>query len=138
MSSKQPIRVAVTGAAGQIGYSLVFPIAAGHVFGPDQPVILQLLELPVALNALNGVRMELEDGAFELLADVVTTSDAEIAFGDADLAMLVGSKPRGPGMERADLIRENGPIFIGQGKAIDAAAKAEMDAATAAAIARAS
>jgi malate dehydrogenase len=125
MSAKAPIRVAVTGAAGQIGYSLLFPIAAGHVFGPDQPVILQLLELPVAANALEGVRMELEDGAFELLSDIVTTSDAEVAFGDADLALLVGSKPRGPGMERADLIRENGPIFVGQGKAIDAAAKAD-------------
>ncbi len=125
MSTKAPIRVAVTGAAGQIGYSLLFPIAAGHVFGPDQPVILQLLELPVAAQALEGVRMELEDGAFELLSDVVTTSDAEVAFGDADLALLVGSKPRGPGMERADLIRENGPIFVGQGKAIDAAASAD-------------
>ena len=123
MSDKTPIRVAVTGAAGQIGYSLLFPIAAGHVFGPDQPVILQLLELPVALDALQGVRMELDDCAFPLLADVVTTSDAEEAFGDADLVMLVGSKPRGPGMMRADLIRENGPIFVGQGKAIDAAAK---------------
>ena len=119
MSAKKPIRVAVTGAAGQIGYSLLFPIAAGHVFGPDQPVILQLLELPGALNAVEGVRMELEDGAFELLAGVVTTSDAAVGFGDADVAMLVGSKPRGPGMERADLIRENGPIFIGQGTAID-------------------
>jgi len=125
MSAKEPIRVAVTGAAGQIGYSLLFPIAAGHVFGPDQPVILQLLELPVAINALNGVSMELEDGAFDLLAGIVTTSDAEVAFGDADLALLVGSKPRGPGMERADLIRENGPIFVGQGKAIDAAAKTD-------------
>lgn len=123
MSEKTPIRVAVTGAAGQIGYSLLFPIAAGHVFGADQPVILQLLELPVALNALEGVRMELDDCAFPLLADIVTTSDAETAFGDADLCLLVGSKPRGPGMLRADLIRENGPIFVGQGKAIDAAAK---------------
>lgn len=122
MSSKTPIRVAVTGAAGQIGYSLLFPIAAGHVFGPEQPVILQLLELPVALGALEGVRMELDDCAFPLLADIVTTSDAEVAFGDADLCLLVGSKPRGPGMLRADLIRDNGPIFVGQGKAIDAAA----------------
>jgi len=122
MSNKAPIRVSVTGAAGQIGYSLLFPIAAGHVFGPDQPVILQLLELPMAINALEGVKMELQDGSFDLLQDVVTTSDAEVAFGDSDLALLVGSKPRGPGMERADLIRENGPIFIGQGKAIDAAA----------------
>lgn len=121
--SKKPIRVAVTGAAGQIGYSLVFPIAAGHVFGPDQPVILQLLELPVALDALQGVRMELLDCAYPLLAGVQVASDAEEAFGDADVAMLVGSKPRGPGMERADLIRSNGPIFIGQGKALDAAMK---------------
>ncbi len=120
--SKAPIRVAVTGAAGQIGYSLLFPIAAGHVFGPEQPVILQLLELPVALGALDGVRMELDDCAFPLLADVITTSEAETAFGDADLALLVGSKPRGPGMLRADLIRSNGPIFTGQGKALDAAA----------------
>ena len=118
--SKQPIRIAVTGAAGQIGYSLLFPIASGQIFGPDQPVILQLLELPVAINALEGVRMELDDGAFPLLQNVVTTSDAEVAFGDVDIALLVGSKPRGPGMERADLIRENGPIFVGQGKAIDA------------------
>ncbi|MCA9537355.1 MAG: malate dehydrogenase [Myxococcales bacterium] len=130
MSSKTPLRVAVTGAAGQIGYSLVFPIAAGHVFGPDQPVILQLLELPVALGALEGVRMELDDCAYPLLDNVVTTSDAEVAFGDADLVLLVGSKPRGPGMERADLIRENGPIFIGQGKAIDAAAKASVKVLT--------
>ncbi len=120
--SKQPIRVAVTGAAGQIGYSLLFPIASGEVFGPDQPVILQLLELPVALGALQGVEMELRDCAFPLLQDVQTSSDLEVAFGDADVAMLVGSKPRGPGMERADLIRENGPIFTGQGKALDAVA----------------
>ena len=120
--AKSPIRVAVTGAAGQIGYSLVFPIAAGHVFGPDQPVILQLLELPVALDALNGVKMELLDGAFPLLAGIEVSSDMEEAFGDANVAMLVGSKPRGPGMERADLIRQNGPIFVGQGKALDTAA----------------
>ncbi|MCB9543682.1 MAG: malate dehydrogenase [Myxococcales bacterium] len=130
MSDKTPLRVAVTGAAGQIGYSLLFPIAAGHVFGPDQPVILQLLELPVALGALEGCKMELDDCAYPLLADIVTTSDAEVAFGDADLVMLVGSKPRGPGMQRADLIRENGPIFVGQGKAIDAAAKASVKVVT--------
>ncbi len=120
--SKQPLRVAVTGAAGQIGYSLLFPIAQGGVFGADQPVILQLLELPFALDALKGVAMELEDCAFPLLQGIVTTSDQETAFGDVDVALLVGSKPRGPGMERADLIRENGPIFVGQGQAIDAAA----------------
>lgn len=130
MSDKTPLRVAITGAAGQIGYSLLFPIAAGHVFGPDQPVILQLLELPVALGALNGVRLELDDCAYPLLADVITTADTETAFGDADLILLVGSKPRGPGMQRADLIRENGPIFIGQGKAIDAAAKASVKVVT--------
>ena len=119
----QRIRVAVTGAAGQIGYSLLFPLASGEVFGKDQPIILQLLELPVALGALQGVQMELQDGAFPLVADIVTTSDADVAFGDADVAMLVGSKPRGKGMERADLIRTNGPIFVGQGKAIDANAR---------------
>jgi malate dehydrogenase len=126
MSSNAPIRVAITGAAGQIGYSLVFPIAAGHVFGPNQKVILQLLELPVAIGALDGVRMEIEDGSFGLVDDIITTSDQEVAFGDADYAMLVGSKPRGPGMERADLIRENGPIFIGQGRAINAAASSDV------------
>ncbi len=128
--SKQPIRVAITGAAGQIGYSLVFPIAAGHVFGPDQPVILQLLELPFALGKLEGVKMELLDAAFPLVQDIVATDDADTAFGDAELVLLVGSKPRGPGMERADLIRENGPIFIGTGKAIDANAKADVKVVT--------
>lgn len=124
--SRTPMRVAVTGAAGQIGYSLLFPIASGQIFGPEQPVILQLLELPVALNALEGVKMELLDGAFPLLADVEVSSDANVAFGDADLVLCVGSKPRGPGMERADLIRENGPIFTGQGKAIDENAKTDV------------
>jgi malate dehydrogenase len=123
MGTKTPIRVAVTGAAGQIGYSLMFPIAAGQIFGPDQPIILQLLELPVALNALEGVKMELSDGAFPLVRDIVTSSDANVAFGDADVCLLVGSKPRGPGMLRADLIRENGPIFVGQGRAIDSSAR---------------
>ena len=126
MGTKTPIRVAVTGAAGQIGYSLLFPIAAGQVFGPDQPVILQLLELPVAINALEGVKMELSDGAFPLVQDIIASSDADVAFGDADVALLVGSKPRGPGMERADLIRENGPIFVGQGRAIDANAREDV------------
>ncbi|MBU0550281.1 malate dehydrogenase [Myxococcota bacterium] len=119
---KAPIRVAVTGAAGQIGYSLLFPIAAGEVFGPEQPVILQLLELPFAIEALKGVEMELRDCAYPLLQDVICTSDVEVGFKDANVAMLVGSKPRGPGMERADLIRENGVIFVGQGKALDAVA----------------
>jgi len=124
--TQQPMRVAVTGAAGQIGYSLLFPIAAGQIFGPEQSVILQLLELPMALNALEGVKMELLDGAFPLVEDVIVSSDANVAFKDADLVLCVGSKPRGPGMERADLIRENGPIFIGQGKAIDANANPDV------------
>lgn len=119
MSTKSPLRVAVTGAAGNIGYSLLFPIAAGQVFGPDQPVILQLLEIPQGLNALEGVKMELQDSAFELVKGITCSSDAEVAFADADVAFLVGSKPRGPGMERADLLSQNGQIFIGQGKALD-------------------
>jgi malate dehydrogenase len=118
--SKAPIRVAITGAAGQIGYSLVFPLASGQVFGPDQPVILQLLELPVALKGLEGVKMELLDAAYPLLQDVIATDSMDTAFGDADVAMLVGSRPRGPGMERADLLKINGAIFTGQGQAIDA------------------
>ncbi len=119
--SKAPIRVAVTGAAGQIGYALLPRIASGQMFGPDQPVILQLLEIPMekAMAALKGVAMELEDCAFPLLQDMVLTSDANEAFKDVSWALLVGSKPRGPGMERGDLIRENGPIFTGQGKAIN-------------------
>lgn len=119
--SKAPIRVAVTGAAGQIGYALLPRIASGQMFGPDQPVILQLLELPLekAMNALKGVAMELEDCAFPLLQDMVLTSDAGVAFKDANWCLLVGSKPRGKGMERNDLIKENGPIFVGQGRAIN-------------------
>jgi malate dehydrogenase len=115
-----PIRVAVTGAAGQIGYALLPRIAAGEMFGPDQPVILQLLEIPheKAMAALNGVAMELDDCAFPLLAGLVLTSEPKVAFKDANWCLLVGSKPRGPGMERNDLIRENGPIFTGQGRAI--------------------
>ncbi len=124
--SKSPIRVAITGAGGQIGYSLVFPIASGAIFGPDQPVALHLLELPVALKGLEGVKMELLDCAYPLLSEVVVTDSAETAFGDVDLALLVGSKPRGPGMERADLLRDNGAIFIGQGRAIDAHAKKDV------------
>jgi malate dehydrogenase len=119
---KAPIRVAVTGAAGQIGYSLLVRIASGAMFGPDQPVILQLLELPDALGKLRGVEMELRDCAYGLLRDVVVSDDANVAFKDADALFLVGSKPRGPGMERADLLKDNGKIFIGQGKAIDAVA----------------
>ena len=112
-------RVAVTGAAGQIGYSLLPRIAAGEIFGPDTPVGLLLLEIPPVLPVLQGVKMELEDCAFPLLQDVVCTDRAEVAFADADLILLVGSKPRGKGMERKDLILENGPIFTGQGRAIN-------------------
>ena len=116
-----PIRVAVTGAAGQICYSLLPRIASGQMFGPDQPVILQLLEIPVdkAQAALKGVAMELDDCAFPLLQGMVLTDDPKVAFKDANWCLLVGSKPRGPGMERADLLKDNGKIFIGQGQAID-------------------
>jgi malate dehydrogenase len=123
MSQKNPIKVAVTGAAGNIGYSLLFPIASGQVFGADQPVELQLLEIPQGLQSLEGVKMELLDSAFSLVTSIKCTSNGDEGFGDADYAFLVGSKPRGPGMERADLIRENGPIFVGQGQAIDRSAK---------------
>ncbi|MCB9830952.1 MAG: malate dehydrogenase [Planctomycetes bacterium] len=116
---KTPLRVAVTGAAGQIGYSLLFRIASGAVFGADQPIILQLLEITPALGALQGVVMELDDCAFPLLQGVVTSDDPKVAFKDVNRAFLVGSKPRGKGMERKDLIRDNGPIFIGQGKALN-------------------
>ncbi len=124
---KAPIRVAVTGAAGQIGYSILPRIAAGEAFGPDQPVILQLLELPVdqVQEALRGVAMELDDCAFPLLHDHVLTGDPRVAFADADWCILVGAKPRGPGMERADLLLDNGSIFIEQGKAIDDVAHAQ-------------
>jgi len=119
--SPKPIRVAVTGAAGNIGYALLPRIASGQMFGPDQPVSLNLIEIPVekAMNALSGVAMELQDCAFPLLQDIVCTSDLEQGFKDVDWALLVGSKPRGPGMERNDLIKENGPIFTGQGRAIN-------------------
>jgi len=116
--ANSPVRVAITGAAGQIGYSLLFRIAAGDLLGPDQPVILQLLEIPSALGALRGVVMELDDCAFGLLAGVVATDDAHEAFGDADVAFLVGSRPRTKGMERGDLLAANGAIFTVQGKAI--------------------
>ncbi len=118
---KQPIRVAVTGPAGQIGYALVFRIASGQMFGADQPVILQLIEVPIekAMNALKGVAMELEDCAFPLLQDMVLTSDPQVGFKDANWSLLVGAKPRGPGMERADLLKDNGKIFIEQGQIID-------------------
>lgn len=118
---KRPIRVAVTGAAGQIGYALLFRIASGAMFGPDQPVILQLIEVPVdkAMKALEGVAMELDDCAFPLLHSMVLTSDPNIGFKDVNWALLVGAKPRGPGMERADLLKDNGKIFTEQGKIID-------------------
>lgn len=121
MAIKKPIRVAVTGAAGNIGYALLFRIASGAMLGPDQPVILQLLEIPTegAQKALKGVAMELDDCAFPLLQDMVLTDDPNTAFRDANWCLLVGSKPRGPGMERADLLKDNGKIFIGQGRAID-------------------
>jgi malate dehydrogenase len=121
---KKPVRVAVTGAAGQIGYALLFRIATGEMLGRDQPVILQLLELPIdkAQAALRGVMMELEDAAFPLLAGMVGTGDPRVAFKDADYALLVGARPRGPGMERKDLLLENAKIFTEQGKALDAVA----------------
>ena len=117
---KQPVRVAITGAAGQIGYQLCFRIAAGDMLGKDQPVILQLLEITPALGALEGVVMELKDSAFPLLQDIVFTDDVNIAFKDTDYALLVGAKPRGPGMERGDLLTENGKIFGPQGAAMNA------------------
>jgi malate dehydrogenase len=119
--SKKPVRVAVTGAAGQIGYALLFRIASGEMLGKDQPVILQLLEIPdeKAQKALKGVIMELEDCAFPLLAGVVPTGDPLVAFKDADYALLVGARPRGPGMERSDLLAANAQIFTAQGKALD-------------------
>jgi malate dehydrogenase len=121
---KKPVRVAVTGAAGQIGYSLLFRIASGEMLGKDQPVILQMLELPLdkAQAALKGVMMEIEDCAFPLVAGMVGTGDAGVAFKDADIALLVGARPRGPGMERKDLLLENAKIFTAQGKALDAVA----------------
>ena len=120
--AKQPVRVAVTGAAGQIGYSLLFRIAAGDMLGKDQPVILQLLEITQALPALKGVVMELEDCAFPLLAGIVTSDDPKVAFRDADVALLVGARPRSKGMERKDLLEANAQIFTVQGRALDAAA----------------
>ncbi len=123
---KAPVRVTVTGAAGQISYSLLFRIAAGQMLGTDQPVILQLLEITPALEALKGVAMELEDCAFPLLAGIVQTDDANVAFKDTDFALLVGARPRGPGMERKDLLEANAAIFSAQGKAIDANASGDI------------
>ena len=116
---KAPVRVAVTGAAGQISYSLLFRIASGDMLGKDQPVILQLLEITPAMQALDGVAMELEDCAFPLLAGIVQSDDPEVAFRDADFALLVGARPRGPGMERKDLLEANANIFSAQGKALN-------------------
>ena len=116
---KQPVRVVVTGAAGQISYSLLFRIAAGEMLGLDQPVILQMLEITPALEALKGVAMELDDCAFPLLHDMVITDDPNVAYKDADYALLVGARPRGPGMERKDLLEANAAIFSVQGKAIN-------------------
>ena len=116
---KQPVRVVITGAAGNIGYAIAFRIAAGDMLGPDQPVILQLLEIPPALGALQGVVMELNDCAFPLLAGVLATDDLIVAFKDANYALLVGARPRGPGMERKDLLTANGAIFGPQGKAMN-------------------
>jgi len=117
--SRSPVRVVITGAAGQIGYQLSFRIASGQMLGPDQPVILQLLEIPPALDALRGVAMELDDCAFPTLAGVIATDDANVAFKDADYALLVGARPRGPGMERNDLLEANAAIFSAQGKAMN-------------------
>ena len=124
--SKAPVRVAVTGAAGNIGYALLFRIANGDMLGPDQPVILHLVDLPQAIDACNGVIMELNDCAFPLLAGAQASADLDEGFGDVDWALLVGAKPRGPGMERADLLKGNGPIFTGQGAAIDRSASEDV------------
>ena len=126
MATLPPVRVAVTGAAGQIGYSLLFRIASGSMLGPDQPVILQMLEITPALGALQGVAMELEDCAFPLLAGMVQTDDADMAFGDADVALLVGAMPRKDGMERSDLLSANGGIFKPQGEALSRSAKRDV------------
>jgi len=116
---KDPVRITITGAAGQIGYALLFRIASGAMLGDDQPVILQLLEIPPAMDAVNGVIMEIDDCAFPLVAGISATSDADVAFKDTDYALLVGSRPRGPGMERQDLIEANAAIFSVQGKALN-------------------
>ena len=123
---KAPVRVAITGAAGQIGYQLAFRIASGQMLGADQPVILQLLEIPPALPALKGVVMELDDCAFAPLVDIVATDDANKAFKDANFALLVGARPRGPGMERNDLLEANAQIFSTQGKAINESANGDI------------
>lgn len=116
---KQPVRVAVTGAAGQISYSLLFRIASGQMLGADQPIILQLLEIPPAMEALSGVVMEIDDCAFSLVQEIIATDDPNVAFKDVDYALLVGSRPRGPGMERKDLLEANAQIFSVQGKSLN-------------------
>ena len=126
MTTKSPLRVAVTGAAGQIGYSLLFRIASGAMLGEDQPVALQLLEITPALGALEGVAMELDDCAFPLLTEIVRTDDPNVAFGDVDVALLVGAMPRKEGMERSDLMSANGGIFKPQGEALSAVAKRDV------------
>jgi malate dehydrogenase len=126
MKMKAPVRVTVTGAAGQIAYSLIFRVAHGDMLGPDQPVILQLLEIPPAMGALNGVVMELNDCAYPLVAGIVATDDPNVAFKDADYAFLVGARPRGPGMERSDLLEANAKIFSVQGKALNDHASREV------------
>lgn len=125
---KAPIRVAVTGAAGNIGYALLFRLGSGSCYGPDQPIILQLLEIPPGMKALEGVVMELNDAAFPLVHGIEMSDDANVAFEGANQIFLVGSRPRGPGMVRADLIRANGPIFVGQGKAINKVAADDVRA----------
>jgi malate dehydrogenase len=123
---KKPVRIAVTGAAGQIGYALLFRLAAGEMLGRDQPVILQLLEITAALKALNGVVMELDDCAYPTLQGVIPTDDARVAFKDADFVFLVGAKPRGPGMERSDLLKDNARIFREQGRALNESASRDV------------
>lgn len=126
MTTSTPLRVAITGAAGQIGYQLAFRIASGQLFGPKQPVVLQLLEIPQAMDALAGVAMELDDCAFDSLHGVVIADDASIGFKDADAALLVGARPRGPGMERKDLLLANAQIFSAQGRALNDVASRDV------------
>jgi malate dehydrogenase len=123
---KKPVKVAITGAAGQIAYSLIFRVASGSMLGPDQPVILQLLDIPDSLEKLKGTVMEIEDCAFPLVAGIVATADPMEAFDGTDYALLVGARPRGPGMERKDLLEANAKIFSAQGKAIDAKASRDI------------
>ncbi len=130
MTTQAPIRVAVTGAAGNIGYALLWRIASGDCFGSNQPVILQLLEIPPGMQRLEGVIMELRDSAFPLVHDIIGTDDAEIAFNEADAIFLVGSRPRTKDMDRSDLVAANGPIFVGQGKAINAVASRNVKVIT--------